>query len=68
MKRIGNLYENMYNFENIVSSYQEVCKNTKNKRKVANFKEYKCSYISSIYNTLKNKTYKPRSIQCIYNI
>lgn len=59
MKRKGNLYKDIYKFENIVSSFDEVCKNTKNKRKVATFKEYKCIYISRIYNILKSKTYKP---------
>ena len=36
MKRIGNLYQNIYKFENIVNAYNEVCRNTKNKRKVEN--------------------------------
>ena len=59
MKRKGNLYQEIYNFQNIVSAYNEVCKNTKNKRKVAKFKEYKCIYISRIHNILKLKLYKP---------
>ena len=59
MKRKGNLYQEIYKFENIVSAFNEVCKNTKNKKKVAKFKEYKCIYIARIYNILKNKTYKP---------
>ena len=46
MKRIGNLYKNIYDFDNIVQAYNEVCKNTKNKRKVAIFRSYKCMYIS----------------------
>ena len=59
MKRKRNLYENIYKFENIESAYNEVCRNTKNKKKVANFKEYKCLYISRIHNILENKTYTP---------
>ena len=59
MKRKGNLYQEIYKFENILSAFNEVCKNTKNKKKVANLKEYKCIYISRIYNILKNKEYKP---------
>lgn len=59
MKRMGNLYKNIYDFNNIISAYNEVCKNTKNKPRVANFKEYKCIYISRVYNILKSKTYKP---------
>ena len=59
MKRKGNLYQEIYKFENIEQAFKEVCKNTKNKKKVANLKEYKCIYISRIYNILKNKEYKP---------
>ena len=59
MKRKGNLYQNLYKFENIQSAFNEVCKNTKNKKKVARFKEYKCIYISRIYDILQTKTYKP---------
>jgi hypothetical protein len=43
----------------MITAYNEVCRNTKNKRKVANFKEYKCIYISRIYNILINKNYTP---------
>ena len=64
MKRKGNLYQNIYDFDNIVDAYNEVCKNTKNKRKVAKLKEYKCIYISRIYTILKSKNYKPGS----YNV
>ena len=59
MKRKGNLYQSIYNFENIQTAFNEVCRNTKNKKKVARFKEYKCVYISRIYNILKAKIYKP---------
>ena len=58
MKRKNNLYANLYNIENIIKAFNEVCKNTKNKRKVNNYKSYKCIHISRIYNTLKNKEYK----------
>lgn len=57
MKRIGNLYKNIYDFKNIASVFNEVCTNTKNKRKVARFKEYKCIYIARIYGILKSKNY-----------
>ena len=68
MKRKSNLYENIYKMENIQAAFNEVCKNTKNKRKVANYKQYKCIYISRIYNILKNKIYKvgPYNIFTIY--
>ena len=35
----------------------EVCRNTKNKKKVERFKEYKCANITKIYNILKNREY-----------
>lgn len=59
MKRKGNLYQDIYKFENIVDAYNEVCRNTKNKKKVEKLKEYKCIYISRIYDILINKDYKP---------
>lgn len=57
MKRKNNLYPAIYNFNNIINAYNEVCKNTRNKRKVANLKEYKTVYISRVYNILKNRNY-----------
>ena len=45
MKRKGHLYEATYDFNNIVDAYNEVCRNTKNKRKVEFFREYKCVYV-----------------------
>lgn len=68
MKRKDNLYNDIYRIENIMKAYDEVCRNTKNKRKVNAFKEYKCIYISRIYNTLKNRTYKvgPYNVFKIY--
>ena len=41
-----------------LKAYNEVCRNTKNKNKVRNYKEYKCVYISRIYDALKNKKYE----------
>lgn len=58
MKRKGNLYQNLYKFENIMQAFNEVCRNMKNKKKVNSYREFKCIYISRIYNDLKNKTYK----------
>ena len=68
MKRKGNLYENSYKFENILSAFNEVCRNTKNKRKVANYKEYKSIYISRVYNVLSTNSYVvgPYNIFTIY--
>ena len=33
MKRKGYLYENIYDFDNIISAFNEVCRNTKNKKR-----------------------------------
>ena len=57
MKRIGYLYENIYKMENIERCFHEVCTNTKNITKRTKFKEYKCIYITKVYNTLKNQQY-----------
>lgn len=57
MKRKGNLYNSICDYNNILNSYNEVCKNTRNERRVANLKEYKSIYISRIYDILKNKQY-----------
>ena len=68
MKRKNNLYPQIYQFENIIKAFDEVCRNTKNKRKVQNYREFKCVYISRIYNILKNKTYEvgPYNVFTIY--
>lgn len=58
MKRKGNLYSNIYDFNNIISAYNEVCKNTRNESRVENLKEYKSINISRIHEILKNKQYK----------
>ena len=58
MKRKNNLYQEICKMENIISAFDEVCKNVKNKNKVQNYKQYKCIYISRIYNILNNKTYE----------
>lgn len=68
MKRKNNLYNNMCKMENIMLAFNEVCKNTKNKRKVRNYKEYKCIYLSRIYDILINKKYEvgPYTVFTIY--
>ena len=68
MKRKNDLYKNICKIENIFSEYNEVCKNTKNKRKVSNLKEYKAIYISRIYNILNSRSYVvgPYNVFTIY--
>ena len=57
MKRLGNLYKNIYEFDNILLAYNEILKNTHNKRRVENLREYKSVYISRIHNILENQKY-----------
>lgn len=42
-----------------MAAYNEVCRNTHNKRKVDKYKFYKCVYISRICEILENKKYVP---------
>ena len=58
MKRYGNLYKNICNTSNIMSSFKEVMKNTRNERRVELMKEYKSLYVTRVYKDLVNKTYK----------
>lgn len=68
MKRKNNLYQDLYKLENIEEAFREICQNTKNKEKVAYFKEYKCLYLSRIYELLEQRKYKvgPYNIFYIY--
>lgn len=58
MKRKNNLYQNILNHNNILCSYNEIRRNTKNKRRIENLRQYKSIYISRIYNILENRQYK----------
>ena len=62
MKIKTNLYENTYKLENIFKVFNEICRNTKNKRKVEEFKEFKCANIYDVYSTLKNRVYEPGKV------
>lgn len=66
MKRKNNLYEQICKVENIISATNEVCKNTKNKRKTNKFKNYKCIYVSRIYNDINNRNYVVGPYNCFY--
>ena len=60
MKRINNLYQDIYKLDNMMYCFNEVCKNTKNKNKVNIYKEYKLIDIYNVYNikeVLKIKYY-----------
>ena len=66
MKRINNIYHNIYKLENIMYCFNEICKNTRNKDKVNTYKEFKVINIYNIYNKLKNKTYKVGKFNIFY--
>lgn len=59
MKRKDNLYNNICKLENIEKVFNEICRNTKNKKRVEKYKQFKSANIYDVYNTLKNKEYKP---------
>ena len=48
MKRTGDIYSKLYNINNILDSYKEVMKTTRNKRYITLFNRYKCIYIKRI--------------------
>ena len=66
MKRKGYLYDRICDLNNIQKAYKEVCKNTKNKRKVFNYQQYKCVYIGRVYDVLKNKKYEVGKYNIFY--
>lgn len=57
MKRMGNLYKNLFNYNNIIASFNEVRKNTRNERRVYNMKQYKAYYYSMVYRIIKSENY-----------
>lgn len=61
MKRLGNLYEKIYNIDNINYVYKKISSKIHNKRKLEFLKQYRCIYISRIHTTLKNKSFIPSS-------
>lgn len=68
MKRKNELYKEICDINHIMRAFEEVCKNTKNKKKVAKFREYKCIHISKIYNVLNKRKYEvgPYNVFTIY--
>lgn len=46
--------------------FDEICRNTKNKNKVNEFKSFKSIYITRVYKDLKNKTYKVGKFTVFY--
>lgn len=58
VRRLGFLYDNICKMENIQNTFKEVCKNTGNKNRVENLRQFKNIYISRIHEILINKKYK----------
>lgn len=46
--------------------FDEICRNTKNKNKVNEFKSFKSIYITRVYNDLKNRTYEVGKFNIFY--
>lgn len=66
MKRVNNIYQQLYNFDNLFKVFDIVCKKTKNKRKVNLFIDNKVSIITKAYNDLVNNTYIPGKYKEFY--
>ena len=63
MKRIGNIYYKLCDFNNILDSYKEVMRTTRNKKNVVLFDRYKCIQVNRLYNDMLNKTYVPSALR-----
>ena len=55
MKRVNNLYKELYDIDNIYNMSNKVCRNVRNKKNVNNFETYKVEHIINIKNRLMNK-------------
>ncbi len=58
MKRVGNIYSNLYDLNHIISVYNRIKCNTKNKYRIEQFDDYFCINIVNIYNVLKYNKYE----------
>lgn len=58
MKRKSDLYKDICKLENIEKVFNEVCRNTKNKKKVEEYKELKCAHIYHIHKLLQERKYQ----------
>ena len=59
MKRVNNIYSSIVNLEVIKDMYNKIKVTTKNKSKIERFDDYYSINITSVYETLVNKNYKP---------
>ena len=66
MKRIDNLYNKLYDINNLLYVFDLVSKKTNNKRKVNFFQSNKVSIIYKTYDDLRNKKYIPGEYREFY--
>ena len=66
MKRVNNIYHQLYNFDNLFKVFDMVCKKIKNKRKVNLIIDNKIGIITKAYNDLVNNTYTPGKYKEFY--
>ena len=55
MKRLNNLYDDMYDLNNIIKMTDKVCSRVRNKRLVDKFEVYKSEHILNIKNRLESR-------------
>ena len=55
MKRLNNLYDDMYDLNNIIKMTDKVCSRVRNKRLVDRFEVYKAEHILNIKNRLESR-------------
>ena len=58
MKRTNKLYNNMYKYKNIKLAFDEVCRNTANKR-VLIMRNNESNIITKVHDILLERKYKP---------
>ena len=59
MKKTNNLYNNMYKYKNIKVAFDEVCRNTANKKRVLIMKNNESNIITKVHDILIERKYKP---------
>ena len=59
MKRTNKLYNNMYKYKNIKLAFDEVCRNTANKKRVLIMRNNESNIITKVHDILLERKYKP---------
>ena len=59
MRRTNNLYNNMYKYKNIKLAFDEVCRNTANKKRVLIMRNNESNIITKVHDILIGRKYKP---------